>query len=79
MISLLRQSRLLNRLRLAAGGLVGKDELADAMWPEPEEYSPSVWNDIRVAVHDLRRSGFPIRTIPGRGYCFAPTFWEVLP
>ena len=68
--SIANSSHMLNRLRLAAGGIVTYSELGEAVWPERR---PRLW---RVRLYDylfdLREAGFPIVTEYGRGLRFQP-------
>jgi DNA-binding winged helix-turn-helix (wHTH) protein len=73
------QSRIVNRLRLARGGVVSIDELAKSVWFDDAGGGP-LWaiGELRVLIHRLRKKGFPIKNYHGRGYYFAPTLWEVV-
>lgn len=72
------QSRILNRLRLAAGFAVDVDELVDAAYYDHADGGPAYARGcVRYAIMTLRRAGFPIETVAGRGWGwrFAPTLW----
>ena len=68
------RSRILNRLRLAAGGLVTHDELLTAV-----KHADMI--RLRHDVWMLREMGFPIINEQRRGYYFRPWqhLWEVEP
>jgi hypothetical protein len=71
-------SRVLNRLRLAAGTMVPRAEMIDAVFgAHPEGGGLWVEKQIQGAVYSLRRHGFPIRTHYGWGYSYAPSFHEI--
>jgi hypothetical protein len=71
---------IINRLREAAGGVVGDQELIAALYDKAEDGGP-LWarDTIKVMVHRLRAMGYPIKTHWGRGYSFAPRYKEVPP
>lgn len=72
------QSRILNRLRLAAGGVVKVTELVEAVYFDRANGGPDyAASCIVLGVMALRRRGFPIQRAERRGYRFAPTFWQV--
>jgi hypothetical protein len=69
---------IINRLREAAGGVVGDEELITALYGNAENGGP-LWarDTIKVMVYRLRAIGYPIKNHWGRGYSFEPTMWEV--
>lgn len=71
-------ARVLNALRLAAGGVVSLNELVEAAWLPSEDNEPD-WAAVMVrrAVFELRELGYPIKTHHTRGYSYAPAFKEV--
>lgn len=70
-------SRVLNALRQAAGGIVTLEEFVSLLWPNADKKPEYSWGMVRRAVFDLRELGYPIRTYCGRGYSYAPAFKEV--
>lgn len=71
-------SKVLNRLRLGAGALVGHAELIEAVWGDDPDGGPvDAHNRIGIAVMSLRREGHPIATFFGRGYRAVPRFVEL--
>lgn len=76
----LHNSRALNRLRLAAGGIVSHAELVEAIWRSPEDGGPEyAVNMVRRAMFELRRLGYPIRNHARRGYAYAWTHKVLFP
>lgn len=79
MISRRHESRLINRLRLSAGGVVTMAELIRAIWPGVTRRPGYLERKVATYVMDLRRQGFPIANEFGRGYRFKATLWQVEP
>lgn len=71
------QSRIINTLRQAAGGIVSKGELIEACYPDPDREPDGAALNISVTVRFLRRRGFPIKTHYGRGYSYSFREWEI--
>lgn len=66
-----RCSRVLNRVRLAEGGLVPYTELRAWVWPEKQW--PASWrSQLATFAFMLRELGYPVVTVFGRGLMFVP-------
>lgn len=72
------QSRVLNHLRQVRGRVVSMGELVDHCYADREDGGPLfACKIVGLAILCLRQRGFPIATVTGRGFRFAPTFWQV--
>lgn len=72
-------SGVINCLRQAAGGVVTAEAIGEWLYGDDPTGGPLfALRGIYVVVHKLRKMGFPITTLHGRGYMFAPTLWEIL-
>jgi len=70
-----RCSRLLNRLRLEAGGLVEYEEAKAWVWPDRKR--PRSWrSQLATFAFMLRELGYPVVTVFGRGLMFVPRPWQ---
>jgi hypothetical protein len=66
------ESRIVNRLRLAAGGVVIVPELVDAVFGHRADGGPrSAHNNVNFYIHRLRRKGFPIERVANGRYRWA--------
>lgn len=63
------QSHILNHLRTHIGSVVANSALVEAVWPDDNE-PECADKAVRTAVFFLRKRGFPIQTVWGRGYMF---------
>jgi hypothetical protein len=70
----------LNRLRAAEGGLVSREEMIEYLWGDDPEGGPDDARGVmtQYAFH-LRRAGYPVRAVFGRGFQFVPRYKEVPP
>lgn len=72
------QSKVLNTLRAVEGAFVSTKELISAVYEDREDGGPEAASrNIMIAIHFLRRKGYPIISQKWRGYRFAPTFRQV--
>ena len=66
-----RCSRVLNRVRLAEGGLVPYTDLRAWVWPDMDW--PRSWkSQLATFAFMLRELGYPVVTVFGRGLMFVP-------
>lgn len=81
MLPPLIMSRIVNRLRLAAGASVAVGELIEAAYYDRADGGPlNAERIVGIMIGRLRRRGFPIVLVGwGRGWRFAPTFREISP
>lgn len=71
-------SGVINCLRQAAGGVVSPEAIGEWLYGDDPRGGPLfAVRGVYVAVFKLREMGFPIVNIPGRGYLFVPTLWEI--